>query len=246
MVTAPETMAAYQLEDYDGVLAYGRVLQELYESSGRVKRAWTWHEGADTRVFFPRENVANRGDLVWIGNWGDGERTVEISEFLIKPIDALSLCARFHGVRYPADACDALAKAGIEYAGWLPNFEAPEVFAQFKVTVHVPRRPYVEALPGIPTIRVFEALACGIPLICSPWRDAENLFNPGRDFLVVGNGKEMTRALKAVMNDAAMARELAQNGLNTILARHTCAHRADELLAINAELKSSGAETCKP
>ena len=56
----------------------------------------------------------------------------------------------------------------------------PEVFARFRVTVHVPRRPYVEALPGIPTIRVFEALACGIPLVCAPWDDAEGLFTPGR------------------------------------------------------------------
>jgi spore maturation protein CgeB len=242
MVTAPESMASYELEDYDGVLAYGRVLQELYQASGRVRRAWTWHEGADTRVFFPRKNLEKRGDLVWIGNWGDGERTAEIAEFLIKPIQALSLRACFHGVRYPADACDALAKANIEYDGWLPNFEAPETFARYSVTVHVPRRPYVEALPGIPTIRVFEALACGIPLVCSPWRDVEDLFNPGRDFLVARNGKEMTRALKAVLHDADMARELAQNGLNTILTRHTCAHRVNELLAINAELRSSGAE----
>ena len=44
------------------------------------------------------------------------------------------------------------------------------------MTVHVPRRPYVDALPGIPTIRVFEALACGIPLVSAPWRDEEGLF----------------------------------------------------------------------
>lgn len=245
MVTAPESMAGYELEDYDGVLAYGRVLQDLYLASGRVRRAWTWHEGADTRVFFPRRNISKRGDLVWIGNWGDGERTAEIAEFLIEPIRTLSLRACFHGVRYPVEACDALTKAGIEYAGWLPNFEVPDVFSQFKVTVHVPRRPYVEALPGIPTIRVFEALACGIPLICSPWNDVEELFNPGRDFLVVNNGQEMRRALKALLNDAEMARELAQNGLNTILTRHTCAHRVNELLAIDAELRQKGAEAVK-
>ena len=39
------------------------------------------------------------------------------------------------------------------------------MFARYRVTVHVPRRPYVAALPGIPTIRPFEALACGIPLV---------------------------------------------------------------------------------
>jgi spore maturation protein CgeB len=39
-------------------------------------------------------------------------------------------------------------------------------------------------LPGIPTIRVFEALACGIPLVSAPWDDSEHLFRPGEDFLV--------------------------------------------------------------
>jgi len=43
--------------------------------------------------------------------------------------------------------------------------------------------------------------------------------------------------LKAVLNDAALAAELARNGLRVIRARHTCAHRVDELLAINAELR---------
>ena len=68
------------------------------------------------------------------------------------------------------------------------------LFARHRVTVHVPRRPYVTALPGIPTIRVFEALACGIPLVCSPWHDEEGLF--GReDFLIARDGDAMTAQL---------------------------------------------------
>ena len=63
--------------------------------------------------------------------------------------------------------------------GWLPNYRVPEVFAAYRMTVHVPRRPYVENLPGIPTIRVFEALACGIPLICAPWEDTREAFPAG-------------------------------------------------------------------
>src|SRR5581483_5330898 len=141
-------------------------------------RAWTWHEAADTRLFRPLADQPCEGDLVWIGNWGDDERTAELQEFLIEPVRALELRARVHGVRYPDVAKKMLADAGIAYAGWLPNFEAPRVFARFKCTVHVPRRPYVRALPGIPTIRVFEAMACGIPLVCSPWDDVENLFRP--------------------------------------------------------------------
>jgi spore maturation protein CgeB len=238
MVTAPEAMDAYDLSSYDGVLAYGEVLRELYLESGRVPRAWTWHEAADVRVFKPAaaDNDQPEGDLVWIGNWGDGERSAELNEFLVQPSRTLSLKTRIHGVRYPAEALQLLAGAGVEFAGWLPNFEAPRVFANFKFTVHVPRRPYVEALPGIPTIRVFEALACGIPLVCSPWPDVEGLFTPGEDFLVARNGREMAAHLRGLRHDQFLRRELARNGLETIRDRHTCAHRVDQLLGIHSEL----------
>jgi spore maturation protein CgeB len=94
----------------------------------------------------------------------------------------------------------------------------------------------VAALPGIPTIRVFEALACGIPLVSAPWCDSEHLFTPGADFLVARNGREMREHLHAVLHDAQLAQQMAEHGRRTILARHTCTHRVDELLAIYAEL----------
>jgi spore maturation protein CgeB len=106
--------------------------------------------------------------------------------------------------------------------------------------VHIPRRPYVENLPGIPTIRVFEALACGIPLICAPWHDAEGLFRPGRDYLVAENGREMTRLLREVLTDDALAAALVESGLETIRARHTCRHRVDELLSILKQCGTAG------
>jgi spore maturation protein CgeB len=111
------------------------------------------------------------------------------------------------------------------------------------VTVHIPRRPYVEALPGIPTIRPFEALACGIPLVCSRWDDVDGLFTAGNDYLVAATGDQMRAHLSAVLRDRELASHLAQHGRRTILERHTCGHRVDELLAIAAEL---GVETEQP
>jgi spore maturation protein CgeB len=231
-VTEPGSMAAYDLEHYDGVLAFGEVIRQRYLARGWARRAWTWHEAADVRVFRPRPAAECDGDLVWIGNWGDDERSAELQAYLVDPVRQLGLRARVHGVRYPGPARAALAAAGIDYAGWLPNYRAPEVFGHFRATVHVPRRPYVEALPGIPTIRVFEALACGIPLVSSWWEDVERLFRPGRDYLVARTPREMTRALRAVTSDPALARAVAGAGLETIRAQHTCAHRVNELLQI--------------
>ena len=235
-VTERAAMAAYDLEHYDGVLAFGKVIRDLYQREGWTRRAWTWHEAADTRVFVPHEGQKREGDLVWIGNWGDDERTQELQEFLLEPVRDLSLCARIYGVRYPEPARAQLQQSGIEYAGWLPNFSAPAVFARFACTVHVPRRPYVEALSGIPTIRIFEALACGIPLISAPWHDSENLFVPGQDFWCARDGEQMKSLLRQLLNEPEQARELAAHGLQTIRARHTCAHRVDELMTILGEL----------
>jgi spore maturation protein CgeB len=141
-----------------------------------------------------------------------------------------------HGVRYPDDALAKLAEYGARYRGWLPNAAAPGVFARHLATVHVPRRFYVEILPGIPTIRVFEALACGIPLVSAPWRDTEGLFRIGQDFLMAHSEVEMERHLRAVRDDADLRQSLVQNGLETIRARHSCAHRVDGLLAIVQKL----------
>jgi spore maturation protein CgeB len=235
-VTQPGEMARYDLSNYDGVLAYGEVLREIYLRRGWAARAWTWHEAADVRLFRPRVERRRSGDLVWIGNWGDGERTTELREFLLTPVQALGVTGSVFGVRYPPAARQEIARAGLRYRGWVANHRVPEVFARHAVTVHIPRRPYVDALPGIPTIRPFEALACGIPLVCAAWDDVEGLFTPGEDFLVARNGEEMRVHVASVLRDAELARHLVQNGRRTILERHTCAHRVDELLAIGAEL----------
>jgi spore maturation protein CgeB len=227
------------LTHYDGMLAFGQIIRDLYLQEGWTQRAWTWHEAADTRVFRSIPDVEPVGDLVWVGNWGDEERTAELHEFLIQPVKALGLKARLYGVRYPQTALKALADAGIEYGGWLPNYQVPRVFAQFKLTVHIPRRPYVEALPGIPTIRVFEALACGMPLICSPWQDSEGLFTPGQDYWLAHSGTEMQEKLQQLLHEPATAATLAQQGRQTLLQRHTCRDRVNELLNIYAALAES-------
>jgi spore maturation protein CgeB len=230
-VTDPAAMSKYELDGYDGVLAFGESVADQYRAQGWAQRVFVWHEAADTRVFYPR-NGEPEGDLVWVGNWGDDERVRELDEFLIEPARDLSLKARIHGVRYPDHAIAKLDEAGIQYGGYLPNFKAPELFGKYKLTVHVPRRPYAEALPGVPTIRIFEALACGIPLISAPWSDSENLFSPGRDFLTATNGRQMRDRIKMLLGDESLRRELAVRGLETIRARHTCSHRVSELMAV--------------
>lgn len=240
-VSDPEAIRAFDLDGYDGVLAFGEALAAVYRRRGWGRRVFVWHEAADTRLFRPPAREERREGLVWIGNWGDGERSAELEAFLLRPARAAGLALDIHGVRYPEEALRILAAHGARHRGWLPNAEAPAVFARHLATVHVPRRFYLDLLPGIPTIRVFEALACGIPLVCAPWRDEEGLFRAGEDYLLARDEAEMTRHLRALREDAALRRALAAHGLSTIAARHSCAHRVDELLAILAALRGAPA-----
>ena len=231
-VTDPSSMAAFDLRHFDGVLAFGEILRAIYCQKSWAQNAWTWHEAADTRLFRPMAAVPKKLDLVWIGNWGDGERSEELLEFLVEPVKRLGLRATAFGVRYSPEALRALASADITYGGGLANADVPLTFAQARLTVHVPRRPYARQLHGIPTIRPFEAMACGIPLISGPWSDSENLFSAGADFVFAENGAAMTDWLERVLSNAELSSRLATTGLQTVRSRHSCAHRADELLRI--------------
>jgi spore maturation protein CgeB len=235
-VSDPNAIRTFDLDGYDGVLAFGEALAEVYRRWGWSGRVFVWHEAADTRLFHPLTADDPREGLVWIGNWGDDERSAELESFLFRPAQMLGLPLDIYGVRYPDEARTTLARYGARYHGWLANARAPEIFASHLATVHVPRRFYVDLLPGIPTIRVFEALACGIPLVSAPWRDSEGLFRPGEDFLMARNEAEMTAHLGAVRDDAALRERLVANGLATIRARHSCTHRVDELFGVLQKL----------
>jgi len=230
--TNPSEILRFPLSEFDGVLAFGQAIRQIYSQAFGVRRTWTFHEAADTARFYPVE-VEKDTDVVWIGNWGDEERTQELEEFLTKPASAMR-DYRFavHGVRYPECARERLLQSGIDFRGYVSNLRAPQVYARSKISLHVPRRFYANGLSGVPTIRVFEALAAGSPLLCAPWNDGEGLFRPGQDYICVPNSIAMIGEVKRLLHDDKAREQLAASGQQTILARHTCAHRAVQLLEI--------------
>lgn len=233
--SSPQQIRLFGIDRFDGVLAFGEALRSIYRDRFGIDRVWTLHEAADVELFRPLPAVKQQ-DVVWIGNWGEGERSEEIRRFLLDPAAALPRYEfRIHGVRYPENGLAALQAAGVSYGGYLPNLDAPETYAASRLTVHVPRQQYSGAMTGIPTIRVFEALACGIPLISAPWQDSEDLFHEG-DFLWAHDSAEMVRAVEHLLTNPDSARAQANRGLETVLERHTCAHRTQQFLQIAEEL----------
>ena len=234
--SSPKQIRTFGIDRFDGVLAFGDALRRIYRDQLGIRRVWTFHEAADTTVFRPLPHAEKTFDVAWVGNWGDGERSDEICEFLLRPAMTLrEYSFRIFGVRYPPSGLAALHCAGVRYGGYLPNLDAPSTYAAARLTVHIPRQQYTTAIHGIPTIRVFEAMACGIPLISAPWDDMEHLFREG-DIVFVNNAGEMKRAIRELISDRQAAEHQALQGLETILARHTCAHRGQQLTSICEEL----------
>ncbi|HEY7096736.1 MAG TPA: glycosyltransferase [Terriglobales bacterium] len=234
--TRPEEIQRYPLQAFDGVLAFGEAIRQIYEQVYKVHPTWTLHEAADTVHFQPLAREKDM-DVVWIGNWGDEERTRELEEFLLGPAQRLrgrKIVA--YGVRYPDDAKPRLEQANIEYRGYLPNLTTPEAYARSALSLHVPRTFYANGLSGIPTIRVFEALACGSPLICAPWSDAEGLFRQGEDYVCAEDSSAMESEIRHLLTDDLARRQISRNAIDTIMSRHTCRHRAMELVEICEQL----------
>ena len=116
-VSDPEAIRAFDLDGYDGVLAFGAALAEIYRSWGWGSRVHVWHEAADSALFRPPAVETARDGLIWIGNWGDGERTAELETFLLSPARDAGLALDVHGVRYPVEAQALLTDYGARLPG---------------------------------------------------------------------------------------------------------------------------------
>ena len=234
--TSPRDILQFNLHLFDGVLAFGEAIRRIYANGFGVEHVWTFHEAADVPTFRPMHS-AKKMDVLWIGNWGDDERSRELEEFLVRPAEQLNgLKFVAYGVRYPEEARARLACANIDFRGYLPNLSSPEAYNQSRIALHIPRRQYANGLGGIPTIRMFEVMACGAFLLCSPWHDDEGLFRSQQDYLCAGDGAAMQAIVQEMSRDERARSQIANNGFHTILQRHTCVHRAAELIQICQEL----------
>lgn len=219
---------------YERILAYCPSVAERYRALG-FEAVSVLHEAADTTVFAPQP-VPRTTDVVFVGNYGDGDRSDELEDYVFEPRRTLPhLRYAVYGVRYPPEVLSRLSNGlDITYGGWLPNVRVPRIYSSARVVLHVPRRQYVELLPGTPTIRVFEALASGACLVSLPWDDTDHLFDVDRDYVVAHSPAEMRDLIGWLCEDEAARSAFGQRGLQTILRRHTCGHRADELLGLLA------------
>ena len=214
MVTDPDAIAAFDLDGFDGVLAFGEVLRERIPATrlGHARPSPGTRRPIST-LFRPRPEIAaaarSRVDRQ-LGRRRAHRRTRRIPDragrIARRLRRACTACAtrRRHAPRWPPPASNSPAIC--RTSACRRRSRRP------RMTVHIPRRPYAEALPGIPTIRVFEALACGIPLVSAPWDDSEDLFRRARITSSPATAPRCARHLAALRADPDFAAALARAG----------------------------------
>ena len=203
-VSDPDAIRAFDLDGYDGVLAFGETLSEVYRRWGWGDRVFIWHEAADTRLFQPPAEETRREGLVWIGNWGDDERSAELESFLLRPARTVGLPLDIYGVRYPEHALDALRRYGARYRGWLPNARAPEVFAAISRPCTCRAASTSKCCPASrpsASSRRWPAASRSSRRLGATRRDCSA---PGEDYLVAHDEAAMERHLAALRDDPAL------------------------------------------
>jgi spore maturation protein CgeB len=90
-----------------------------------------------------------------------------------------------------------------------------------------------------PSVRLFEAAACGVPIISDVWDGIETFFTPGEEILLAASGDEVLEMIRGM--DDEERREIGMRARAKVLAEHTAAHRAGELVEYVHETRRAAA-----
>jgi spore maturation protein CgeB len=218
-----EYLAARQIARVDFYLSFsgGPTLREL-ESRWGARRAHAFYCLVDEAAYAPAA-VERRWTLGYLGTYSP-DRQAPLERLLVGAAEALPrerFCVA--GPQYPAEVA------------WRPNVERiehvapaghPAFYCAQEFTLSVTRADMVRA-GWSPSVRLFEAGACGVPVITDPWPGIESLFSPGHDVLVARSAREVVQILRehTPAERDAIGRRLRAR----VLALHTADRRAEEL-----------------
>jgi spore maturation protein CgeB len=200
----------------------GPILKRLHSQFGAL-RPRAFYCSVDPRDYYPVPETPERYDLGYLGTYS-ADRQPALERLLIEPARQWSN-GRFAvaGAQYPASI------------RWPANVVrtdhlAPTLHRTFynsqRLTLNVTRADMI-ASGYSPSVRLFEAAACGVPILTDKWNGLDEFFEPGRDILIAQSTLDALRWLRAL--DAETLHLIGASARRRVLARHTAAHRAQEL-----------------
>jgi spore maturation protein CgeB len=220
------------LAGYDIVLSYtgGAALEDLQRRLG-ARIAVPLYGSVDPEIHQPVDPVEEfRCDLSYLGTYA-ADRQDAVQRLFLEPARLLTT-RRFvlGGSQYPIDFPWS---DNIYYKRHMSPDQHPAFYCSSRMTLNVTRRAM--ALSGYcPSGRLFEAAACGVPILSDCWAGLEQFFTPGEEILVAASTEDAIRALE--YSDEEL-RAIAGRARARTLAEHTADHRVAELERIFADLE---------
>jgi spore maturation protein CgeB len=224
------------LRDFDLVLSYtgGLALERLQRDLG-AKRVAPLYGHVDPEIHRPTQPVGHYvSDLSYLGTYA-ADRQATLERLFIEPA-GLRASRRFliGGAQYPEDFP---WRENIAFVQHLPPSEHPAFFSSSRLTLNVTRQAMAE-MGWCPSGRLFEAAACGTPILSDSWEGLDSFFEPGEEILIAETTDQAVSALD--LSDAELKR-IAKASRERVLAEHTSASRARELEILLESSSSSPA-----
>lgn len=215
---------------YDMYLSFtGGPTLSLLERKYGARKARPLYCGVDPEIYHP-EPAEVRWDLGYMGTYGD-DRQPALDRLLLESARRFRR-GRFAvaGPQYPASISWPENVQRIEH---LPPDQHRSFYNAQRFTLNVTRSDMVES-GWSPSVRLFEAAACGTPILSDPWPGLEAFFQPGREILLVRSTDDVVRRLRETFDSERLA--VAQRARQRVFAEHTSAHRAESLERYAREL----------
>jgi spore maturation protein CgeB len=216
-------LSAAQIPSYNLYLSFtaGKTL-DIFRNEFGSPDPRAFYCSVDPEVYFPVESE-KKWDLGYLGTYSD-DRQPALNELLIEPARS------WHEGRFIV--------AGPQYPksiNWPDNVEriehlAPGMHNLFynsqKFTLNITRKDMVN-MGHSPSVRLFEAAACGTPVISDYWKGIESIFEPGKEILISTSAEDTLGLLRDISEKKG--REIGENARKNVLKNHTGIHRATEL-----------------
>lgn len=226
-----------QIAGYDLYLSFtgGPTLRRL-ESQYGAPRARVLYCSVDPELYYPQPERL-RWDLGYMGTYST-DRQPTVDELLLQPARRHA-AGRFvvAGAQYPGSIA---WPSNVDYLPHVPPAEHRAFYNRQRFTLNVTRADMIEA-GWSPSVRLFEAAACGTPIISDRWRGLDSLLAPGREILLASKAAEVLAVLREFGEDERL--QLAERARKRILAEHTAADRARQLEAYAIESRDGSART---
>jgi spore maturation protein CgeB len=219
-----EYLSPEVIPGFDVYLSFtgGPVLDTLRRRYG-APAAEVLYCSADAARYRPVPGAKRRWDLSYLGTYSPDRQPV-LERLLLEPARrAPELRFVVAGPQYPADIAWPSNVERLEHVG---PADHPEFYAASRWTLNVTREDMVR-WGWSPSVRLFEAAACGTPVISDPWNGLETLFRPEAEIILADGADDVL----AVLRDTGAARRdaVAEAARRRVLGAHTADHRAAEL-----------------